>query len=504
MAPGPEILPTPPPRTDPTLRQPLEQPTAVEAPQPPAIQPAQPVATDRPLPINLATALELSNARPLVIAFAQASVEEAAARLQGAQVLWLPNLNTGFEYLRHDGFDQSTDGSVIQDSKNALAVGCGATLIFGVTDAIFVPLAARQELAARQWDLQTARNDALLRVAVSYFDVQEARGKLAGTLDAAAKADELLRRIESLAKGLVAEIEVDRARTLQADLNQEVAAARAAWRINSSKLVRVLRLNPSAVVVPVEPSHLQVTLIPPGRAVDDLIPIGLTCRPELASQQSLVRATLERLRQERLRPLLPNVIVGSNTGPGGTLNGSIFAGGRNDNMSSSGGRFDMDMGLVWTLNNLGAGNRALVRQRSAQQREAIVELYDVQDRVAQEVVQAHAELDAAAAQVQAAAVDVREAEITYRGNLIGIGQTRGAGDLLQLVNRPQEAVAALQALDRAYQSYFFAVNDYNRAEFQLYRALGYPARTLICDCPVGEPRAVDTSRPAQMAPAGPR
>ena len=148
------------------------------------LQPAQPAESDQTLPINLATALYLSNARPLVIAFAQASVEEAAARLQNAQVLWLPNLNVGTDYYRHDGTDQSTDGTMILDDKYSFAAGGGATLNFGVTDAIFRPLADRQELAARESDLQTARNDALLAVALAYFDVQQARGTLAGTLDA--------------------------------------------------------------------------------------------------------------------------------------------------------------------------------------------------------------------------------------------------------------------------------------------------------------------------------
>ena len=44
------------------------------------------------------------------------------------------------------------------------------------------------------------------------------------------------------------------------------------------------------------------------------------------------------------------------------------------------------------------------------------------------------------------------------------------------MNRPQEAVAALQQLTRAYGVYYAAVNGYNRAQFQLYRALGFPAR----------------------------
>ena len=188
----------------------FESPVLTENPQPPPIPLAQPTQSDQTLPINLATALCLSNARPLVIAFAQASVEEAAARLQNAKVLWLPNLNVGTDYYRHDGTDQQTDGTMIVDDKSALAAGGGATLNFGVTDAIFRPLADRQELAARECDLQTARNDALLAVSLAYFDVQQARGTLAGTLDAVAKAEVLVQKTTGLAKGLIAENEVDR------------------------------------------------------------------------------------------------------------------------------------------------------------------------------------------------------------------------------------------------------------------------------------------------------
>ena len=134
----------------------------------------------------------------------------------------------------------------------------------------------------------------------------------------------------------------------------------------------------------------------------------------------------------------------------------------------------------------------------------MLELFDTEDRVAEDVVQAHARLEAAAEQVGKAEADVREANITFVGNIRGISETRGAGDLLELVNRPQEAVAALQELNRTYDEYFAAVNGYNRAQFQLYRAMGYPARILVCDRPLGELQNVDLSRPASMAPVCPQ
>ena len=205
----------------------LQPPYLNENTQPPEIQSARNAESDQILPINLATALCLSNARPLVIAFAQASVEQASAQLQYANVSWLPNLNVGFDYYRHDGMDQATDGTMILDDKYSYTAGGGAILSFAVTDAIFRPLAARQELLAQQCNLQTARNDALLSVALAYFDVQQARGILAGNIDAVGKAEVLVTKASGLAKGLVPEIEVNRARALQLDLQQQAAFARA-------------------------------------------------------------------------------------------------------------------------------------------------------------------------------------------------------------------------------------------------------------------------------------
>ena len=478
-------------------------PMISENPQPPAVRPALPAATDTTLPINLATALYLSNARSPFIAYAQASVEEAAARLRGSEVLWLPNLNVGTDFYRHDGLDQSTDGTMIRDHKSSFAAGGGATMNLGVTDAIFRPLADRQELSARQWDVQTARDDALLQVALAYFDVQQARGTLAGTADAVEKAKVLVNKTTSLARGLAPGFEVDRARAELDDLQQQQAAARANWRIASARLTRVLRLNPSAVVVPLEPPHLQVTLVPPAVPVGDLIPVGLTNRPELASQRALVAASAERVRQEHLRPWLPSVVV-QGAGPGGFYNGGVFGGGPDNGPHVYDGRFDTDVGVVWTLQNMGAGNHSLVRQRLAEEQRASIDFGIVQDQVAQDVVQGHAVLEAAAVQVERAMSGVKEAAITYQGTLTGIGQIRDVGESRQLVSRPQEAVAALIQLNRAYGLYFVAVNDYNRAQFQLYRALGYPARTLVCDRPLGSIESVDTARPPCMSPVCPQ
>jgi hypothetical protein len=130
----------------------------------------------------------------------------------------------------------------------------------------------------------------------------------------------------------------------------------------------------------------------------------------------------------------------------------------------------------------------------------LVELFRVQDRVAADVVQAHARVQATVVRVNRAETEVQQALTTFAGNLKAIRQTTDFGGRLVLVNRPLEAVDSLRQVTRAYENYFLSVSDYNKAQFQLYRALGYPAGILACERNNGDIHPVDTSRPPQMAP----
>src|SRR5262249_11113803 len=95
-------------------------------------------------------------------------------------------------------------------------------------------------------------------------------------------------------------------------------------------------------------------------------------------------------------------------------------------------------------------NAGSVRERLGEQRQALVELFRIQDQVAAEVAQADAQLEAASARIKEAEYGLATAEVSYEGNLKGISETIRAGDQLQLVIRPQEASAAPPQLRKAY------------------------------------------------------
>src|SRR5262249_47539256 len=157
-----------------------------------------------------------------------------------------------------------------------------------------------------------------------------------------------------------------RARAELARRRQAVTAARERWRLASAELTRVLRLDAAAVVEPLEQPNLLVTLVPPGRSLDDLITVGLSNRPQLAAQQALGQAPLEGLRRERWGPLIPSILLrGASTNPAGTLAGGYFGGGLNSTLKNFSARSDFDIQVLWELRNLGFGNRGLVDERRA-------------------------------------------------------------------------------------------------------------------------------------------
>jgi outer membrane protein TolC len=435
------------------------------------------------------------------VAAAAERIQVAAAVLEQAEVLWLPTVTVGGAYFRHDGRQQDTMGNVFDNSRGSLMAGVGAGIgnaaVVNVPDAIFAPLAARQQLRARQADRQTASNDTLVAVSDAYFNVQQARGELAGAMSATRRTEELVGRTKKLAPALVPELETDRAEAELVRRQQAELFARERWKVASAELLRVLRLNPSAQVEPAEPPELRVELISLDRPVDDLIPIGLMNRPELASQQAQVQVTLMLLKQERLRPLIPSLLLRGDSMPGaGTLAGGVFGGGSNGRIGNGAFRSDIDLQLLWQFDNLGFGNRAKVRQRDAEKRLAFIDLLRIQDRVAAEVAQAYAQAQSAARRVGLAEKGVRSALSSADKNLVALAQTKSAQGRVILLVRPQEAVAAVQALAQAYIDYYGAVADANRAQFRLYRALGEPAQCVVEDQQVQTPAAPAVPSPA--------
>ena len=228
------------------------------------------------------------------------------------------------------------------------------------------------------------------------------------------------------------------------------------------------------MVVPLEHDHLQITLIDPARPLPDLHVIALTNRPELASYQALVQAAVARIRRERGRMLLPTVLINGFQTPDEMIQAGIFGIGTNNKLNQWDGRDDVSLQLIWELEALGIGNLARIKEQRGEQSKAIIDFFKIQDMVAADVTRAQADLQSAAARVEQADRALRAGIATFNGSFEGLQHTTRFGDVLVLINRPQEVVFALQLMKTAFDEYFTTVAEYNRARVRAVPRAGLP------------------------------
>ncbi len=440
-------------------------------PAPPSLQPRERQGN----PIDLATALRLADGGNLQVAYAREQVRQALARVDRADVLWLPSIRGGVGFNHHDGGIQTVAGQQIDTSRGAAYFGLGASgygngspnvpgvyANFALADAIFLPLAAQQFAGARQQAAAAVENDTLLRVALAYLELLRAEQELAIAEETRSLSQQLADLTANFAKageGLLAD--ADRMRT---ELNvriDDVERAHESTAVASARLAQLLRLDPVTPLDPIEPTAAAIEMTPTDCSLRQLVAEGLANRPELAEGRLLAGEAFARLRREEAAPLLPNVLVGLSEGD--------FAAGQGTPFANLQGRFDFDAIAYWELRNFGFGDRAARNEVRSQVEQAQIRQSDVADQIAREIVEAYAETQSRRREIETARQGIQSAIDSHRRNLDRIRAAKGL---------PIEALQSVQALAQSRREYLRAVIDYDSAQFSLYRAIGAPVLKL--------------------------
>jgi outer membrane protein TolC len=494
-----------------TARAPAQSPPAVRTADTDTLPPPRRAEADPPaaqLPganpdcpavgITLVEALHIALLSNLDIAQARQVVRQAQAALQRAEVLWLPNVNSTLDYTFHDGRIQKTEGNIIKTNRDALLIATGPSLSLGLADAIFSYGVARQVRTAVQAGQRRVTNDTLLAVADAYFAVLRARRRVA-------RLDEVLefltsdrpRELRGDLKGLLplitdyveagqsslaektrVEVEVLRRRN-------ELVAALQDLRVADAELARLLHLDSTVVLWPLE--DYRVPMAVPGDAwfgIDlvVLVETALNNRPELAENQALVQAALNRVRAACWRPLLPTLLVTySDGGFGGApplLLGPGIGFGRSGAIGNFGNRDDFEGALLWQFRNMGLGNLTEKREQQAAHGQARLRLIQVRDAVVAQVVQAEEQVRRGRERLLVSQPSLFDREgrpngPVYQGvryNFLRV-KTQEA--------RPLEVLDAVRSLSDMLDAYTNDMTDFERARFRLLVALGLPTQALL-------------------------
>jgi len=156
-------------------------------------------------------------------------------------------------------------------SKSSFMLRCRAFRVFAVLRRDFRRLWRSPDSAGAAGHAAARRNGtACWQVAEAYFNVQRlaANWRRGGRVR---RAEDVVRKTEKLSPAWSRRWKYCAPGPKQSRRRQAVQSARERWRIASADLARVLRLEPTALVEPLEPPHLLLTLVPADRTVDELV-----------------------------------------------------------------------------------------------------------------------------------------------------------------------------------------------------------------------------------------
>ena len=420
--------------------------------------------------IDLASALQLAAGQNPNVAFARERINEAYAQHARAEALWLPSIRAGGNWNKHEGRIQDVAGNVFNTSRGsyfgglgANAVGAGSPTVPGImasfhlADAIHQPTITGHAAASRQYSATVAEQDVLLQTATAYLELLRANQELAIARDIeqlAHKLTDLTKAYADSGQGLAADH--DRARAELAVRRNESMRAEEGVQVASARLAQLLHIDPSLELLPTETTVAPLSLTNTSGSLQELVATGLSHRAEICEQRQLVAEACARLKREKQAPLLPSVLLGVSYGG--------FGGGLGDNFKSPANRLDADAIAFWEVRNLGLGEKAARDEATSRVSQARWREIATLDRIAREVVEAHTQVTARQRQLAVAEEGVQAATSSFERNSERIRNAQGL---------PLETLQSLQALAQARREYLRTINDYNVAQFQLQRALGW-------------------------------
>ncbi len=321
----------------------------------------------------------------------------------------LPSFNIGTNYHSHTGDLQRSSGAILSLDQKSLYFGGGAGAIgtgppgipavqiySPLTNAIFEPLAARQQVESSRFSAAAASSNTLLEVSQLHFELLAATAELGARRQSASQEGELVRLTRAYANAQQGrDADAERAATELALLEIEVQHAEEETAVASARLARRLHLDQAVRLRPTAAGVETVTIVDPASPLVTLIQTAIRWRPEIAARATALEAATIRKQEEQFRPLLPTLYLG--------FSGGAFGGGSNltgPELAHFGGRTDFDVMAAWTLLNLGAGNHSLVNQRRAEAGQAAAEQSRAIALVRSEVASAYADVLAARQQVE--------------------------------------------------------------------------------------------------------
>ncbi|MGB6064910.1 MAG: TolC family protein [Desulfomonilaceae bacterium] len=434
-------------------------------------------------PIDLQTTLRLAGAQNLDIRIAQSKLQRSRANQLMAWEKFLPWMAPGAAFERRDGMSISSVNGVIEDANYAFNLpGYQIQANVPVGDAIFNALSARQLVRAAANALDAQFQNSTLEAALSYFQTLEDKARANVEHQAAVISATYQKELHhAVAAGIAFKGDELRVKTETERYHIALQQWIQRQRDSSARLADVLRMDSSIELIPENSDLVPVMLFDVQTPVQGLIQQAYMARPEIRQSQALMAAANAQRKGAIYGPIIPtlsmNMFYGGLNGnwdsyaspnhyatsspppvPNPNPSANFYPSGRNNGRTQ-----DILFGVNWRIGPGGLGDLGAIRAASARLDTEQLRGQKVIDQIARQVVQSFTRVRSYYQQISMARGNVQSARETLR--LTEGRKLYGVGNVL-------EVIQAQQSLERASTEYVVALAEFNKAQYELTRAVG--------------------------------
>jgi outer membrane protein TolC len=379
-------------------------------------------------------------------------LQEAIAGQALADKAWLPELEAGVSYYRHEGGIANEDGTLTHSSFGSLFAGVELNGRLDLREAVYKKIDAERKVWQQRGQVSRMTSETLLDAATDYVDLLAARAGEDIAVDIEDKLNRLLdmrKKVASVEKG--AAVEVSMINAVAAGERQMLRKLREGQVGAAAKLKYLLNLDPDAELVVMDPQIVPFRLIDAETPTAVLVNEALSAGPGVQEMEGML-ATIQRGmdKSKGLSQCLPVFAVQVAEGDFGTGPGSD---------ASYFNRLDLGVHARWNLTQaLTAQDR--LHQANAQVAQAHLSYQDLRGRLVMGVEESREACLSAAEQMRVTREQIQHARSAYKSSHSRLtnnvpGATSG------------EVLDAIRLLATAQSNYLEAVRDFDKAQLRL-------------------------------------
>ncbi len=406
----------------------------------------------RKIPVNLPTILKLAGANNLTIKQYELQYELSLAQIDKAKEWYLPTISVGPTMHYLTGAVMQTNGALLTDAtQKELWLGGGIVGELDFNKGIYNVMAKKQQSAAVKFESEAQRNNVILEAISDYYDLMVAQFNYNQLFNLVSQADTLTAQLQvQVQAGIRYQSEYLLAQSNAGHIRFELTGAQVQMRKESDALLSILNIDTNALLVSAD------TGIAPVEIVKSIADTGLASqytqnRPEYKSMQAELNSIQAEKKSTTVGLLLPKLEVATPDALLGTFGEPYY------------NSYHLDAGLLW---NIPIGRIIYKGDLKTYNAEINIQQNDMQqfgNEVHRQVEDARAQIALSAEQMTFSKLSLAESDKALTQSI----ERERLGTVL-----PFEVFQSEQFYVQAEDDYLKAVSNYNKAQYELYVAMG--------------------------------